>query len=302
MLRCLRRRSKPQGFRLGAARFVSGRINAGLVDSVQESRGAKDHDETCDSRPYAAGRDGAPAAPKAAGNDWCRGERWGSDRQGVCDVRQFTVPAGGVLTVNAEPNGGIEVRGESRGDIHILARVVAQAETAGAGQPDRRRGQGHRRTRQGHGGRPAGLGRREGWSVSYRLAVPNVASLALQHDERRHQHPRRRGRHRLQDRQRRRQAGEPLRATSRAARATAASTSISKDRAGRGSASTSRPATAACNLRIPERYSARLETGTVNGRFNIDFPVTVQGRSTAAERRPRRRRRRRFASARTTAA
>ena len=31
-------------------------------------------------------------------------------------------------------------------------------------------------------------------------------------------------------------------------------------------------------LRIPEGYSARLETGTVNGGIDIDFPVTVQGR------------------------
>ena len=32
------------------------------------------------------------------------------------------------------------------------------------------------------------------------------------------------------------------------------------------------------HLRIPEHYSAHLETGTVNGGLNIDFPVTVQGR------------------------
>lgn len=31
-------------------------------------------------------------------------------------------------------------------------------------------------------------------------------------------------------------------------------------------------------LTLPERYSAELETGTVNGRVSIDFPVTVQGR------------------------
>ena len=31
-------------------------------------------------------------------------------------------------------------------------------------------------------------------------------------------------------------------------------------------------------MSIPSNYSARLETGTVNGRLNIDFPVTVQGR------------------------
>jgi DUF4097 and DUF4098 domain-containing protein YvlB len=31
-------------------------------------------------------------------------------------------------------------------------------------------------------------------------------------------------------------------------------------------------------IRIPEQYSARLEAGTVNGGFEIDFPLTVQGR------------------------
>jgi len=31
-------------------------------------------------------------------------------------------------------------------------------------------------------------------------------------------------------------------------------------------------------IRIPEQYSARLEAGTLNGGFDIDFPLTVQGR------------------------
>jgi DUF4097 and DUF4098 domain-containing protein YvlB len=31
-------------------------------------------------------------------------------------------------------------------------------------------------------------------------------------------------------------------------------------------------------LRIPEEYSARLETSTVNGGVDVDFPVTMQGR------------------------
>ena len=32
--------------------------------------------------------------------------------------------------------------------------------------------------------------------------------------------------------------------------------------------------------RVPENYSARVETGTVNGGVNTDFPVTVQGKIT----------------------
>jgi DUF4097 and DUF4098 domain-containing protein YvlB len=31
------------------------------------------------------------------------------------------------------------------------------------------------------------------------------------------------------------------------------------------------------DLRVPEHYNAHLETGTVNGGINVDFPVTVQG-------------------------
>ena len=31
-------------------------------------------------------------------------------------------------------------------------------------------------------------------------------------------------------------------------------------------------------LRLPEDYSARLETGTVNGGVDVDFPITVRGR------------------------
>jgi DUF4097 and DUF4098 domain-containing protein YvlB len=30
-------------------------------------------------------------------------------------------------------------------------------------------------------------------------------------------------------------------------------------------------------LSVPENYSANLQTGTVNGSVNVDFPVTVQG-------------------------
>jgi len=32
-------------------------------------------------------------------------------------------------------------------------------------------------------------------------------------------------------------------------------------------------------LRIPDNYSAHLETGTVNGGVNIDYPMTAQQRS-----------------------
>src|SRR5690349_19537610 len=70
------------------------------------------------------------AQRRAAGGDWCAEQNWGNDRQGFCEVREYTVPASGsALTVDASPNGGIWVEGSSRGDIVVQARVVATAAT-----------------------------------------------------------------------------------------------------------------------------------------------------------------------------
>jgi DUF4097 and DUF4098 domain-containing protein YvlB len=44
--------------------------------------------------------------------------------------------------------------------------------------------------------------------------------------------------------------------------------------AGLDAETTNGPAT----LAIPDGYSARLETGTVNGPMRVDFPITLQGR------------------------
>src|SRR5215207_691611 len=112
-------------------------------------------------------------------DDWCSQDRWGRDRAGVCEIREFTVAAtGGTLEVSGT-NGGISVEGESRGDVRILAKVVATAETqqrakmiADAVQLaptlDRVQADG-----------PRNLQNREGWSVSYRISVPRALNLSL---------------------------------------------------------------------------------------------------------------------------
>ena len=122
----------------------------------------------------------AAAPQQTAGDDWCRSERSNnSDRENVCEVRQFTVVAAGTMTVNAEPNGGIQVDGGPRGDIQVQAKVVAQAETQARAKQiaDAVRVTATPSDVSADG--PSGLGRREGWSVSYRLAVPTVSMLSL---------------------------------------------------------------------------------------------------------------------------
>jgi hypothetical protein len=219
----------------------------------------------------------AAAQPPAA-NDWCRSERNNnSDRESVCDVRQFTVVAAGTMTVNAEPNGGIQVDGGPRGDILVQAKVVAQAESQARARqiadaikvnatPDNVSADG-----------PTGLGRREGWSVSYRLAVPTVSMLSLKTTN---------GGITIRDVDgdvefRTVNGGVKLTNLAGDVKGRTSNGGIDVDLEGpgwKGEGLDVETNNGGVHLRIPEQYSAHLETGTVNGGLNIDFPVTVQGR------------------------
>src|SRR5262245_1617004 len=71
---------------------------------------------------------GVAAQQRGGNDDWCRSEQSG-DRGRACVVREFTVPAtAGTLAVSGT-NGGITVEGEGRGDVRILARISANADT-----------------------------------------------------------------------------------------------------------------------------------------------------------------------------
>jgi hypothetical protein len=222
---------------------------------------------------------GSAAAQRASSSDeWCRDENWGDDRRGFCEVREYTVPAAGaLLSVDAAPNGGIEVDGSARGDILVRARVVGTARTeeearAIVGQvqivatADRINADG-----------PRGLGRREGWHVSYRLAVPIATPLSLRTTnggvtvDRVESHVEIttvNGGIKLS-----RMAGDVEGRTTNGG--------VDVDLEGRtwqGTGLDVQTTNGGVKLRIPDGYSAHLEAGTNNGGVNIDFPVTVYGR------------------------
>jgi hypothetical protein len=218
-----------------------------------------------------------PRAQQAT-QDWCRGESWGNDREGACEVRELTVMSGAaVLSVDAAPNGGISVAGGPRGDILVRAKVIATAETEQRAReilsavrvdaaPDKVSADG-----------PRDLPRRESWHVSYELAVPTQTSLSLtttnggisiREVEGRIEFRTVNGGVKLSG-----LAGEVTGRTSNGG--------VDVELEGptwRGTGLDVETNNGGVRLRIPEQYSARLETGTVNGGFNIDFPITAQGR------------------------
>jgi DUF4097 and DUF4098 domain-containing protein YvlB len=119
------------------------------------------------------------AAQGQAADDWCRNEGQGGDRESVCEVREFTVAAtAGTLEVQGT-NGGIQVTGETRGDVHVAARIVARAATDARAREIASAVVLNPTSERVEAEGPRNLGDGEGWSVSYRLAVPRVLDLSL---------------------------------------------------------------------------------------------------------------------------
>ena len=209
--------------------------------------------------------------------DWCDDNNSGDDRARHNEVRPFAVPASGAtLNVDASPNGGIKVEGESRGDIQVQACVTATAETAEQARALAQRVEVVATTERVSATGPQNLNRREGWSVSYRLTVPNKTSLALRSTN---------GGISLTDvdgdiQFRTVNGGVNLARVAGNVRGRTSNGGIDVELEGatwNGQGLEVETENGGVRMSIPANYSARLETGTVNGRMNVDFPVTVQG-------------------------
>jgi hypothetical protein len=220
--------------------------------------------------------DAAAQQPRVIEDDeWCRGSHSGNEGEEYCEVREYTLDARDRLSVDATPNGGISVEGWDRNEILVRAKVHARARSeSDAVEMSREIDIGVGSTIEADGPR---TGRNEGWSVSFRIYVPTNTSLDLKstnggigitdvygdiefkttnggvHLER--------------------LAGDVY------GRTTNGSLKIVLDGSGwEGDGMDVRTTNGGVRVTIPENYNAHLETGTVNGSFQIDFPVTVSGR------------------------
>jgi hypothetical protein len=205
---------------------------------------------------------------------WCH--EGGSDhRARHCEVREVTLPARGRIEVDAHPNGGIDVEGWDKEEIQLQVKVVAQAPS----EPEAKKlatqveveTTGIIRVR---GPRTRG---KNGWWASFRLKVPAQSNLSLETQN---------GGIGIED-----VAGEiEFRTTNGGVELKGIGGNVhgkttngglrvhleGKTWAGRGL--DVETTNGGVKLMIPEGYSAELETGTTNGRIDVGFPVTVQGR------------------------
>lgn len=214
-----------------------------------------------------------PAALAGQGSEWCESEYREDDR--YCEVREYTLDAVGSLEVDAAPNGGIEVVAWDRDEVRVVAKVVG-------------RGSSEARAREIADEVEIDLGRvvradgprtrrREGWWVSYRIQVPSRYDLWLESTNGGLTVRGVSGSLRLQTTN----GGVRLDAVGGDVRARTTNGGMRVRLAGDrwdGEGLEATTTNGGVVLEVPDGYSAHLETGTRNGGFRIDFPVTVSGR------------------------
>jgi hypothetical protein len=196
-------------------------------------------------------------------------------RRVACQIREETV-SGSTLTVNASPNGGIQVRGWDRSDTQVRYKVTAwadtQAEADALAAAVRVSTSGGRIEADG----PARNGD-ENWAVSFELQVPRDANLTLDT---------RNGGISIEDfrgtaRFDARNGGITLSNVGGDIRGETVNGGVNVTLSGDrwdGAGLDVETRNGGVRMAVPANYSAQLETGTVNGGMRVDFPVTVQGR------------------------
>ena len=219
------------------------------------------------------------SAQRSMGGDLScnRGRWWDRDNERACMITEKTIAAvSGVLNIDGRTNGGISVIGTSRRDILVRAMIQANARTESRAQELVDAVTVHM-----DGGRIYAEGpdsrNREGWSVEYEVEVPAHSDLDL----------------------RAYNGGIEVGGVTGVLRMETLNGGIHLDAVGgdvvaettnggvhvtldgdhwQGKGLDATTTNGGVHVSVPRDYNAHLETGTVNGGVDIDFPVTVQGK------------------------
>ena len=210
----------------------------------------------------------------------CNENSWYNDRLvGNCEIREQTLEmSGGPISVDGRQNGGVSVKGWDRNQVLVRARVQTGAPTAEeakalSGQI-RIEVSGAKIFASGPEGR-----KDYNWNVSYEVFVPRRADLSVETHN---------GGIAIADVNGRidfsaMNGGVVLKRVGGAVHGSTTNgglvIELSGDRWDGESLDVS-TTNGGVIMSVPENYSAHLQTGTVNGSVNVDFPVNVQGRLT----------------------
>jgi len=209
----------------------------------------------------------------------CRENNYYNDRLvSNCEIREQTLAASGAIAIDGRQNGGISVKGWDQGQILVRARVQAGAPTAAEAEALGKQVRIETSGAKIHATGPENK-RDYHWDVSYEVFVPRRSDVSLETHN---------GGIAIADVNGKidftaLNGGVVLKRVGGAVRGSTTNGGLaivlSGDRWDGESMDVS-TTNGGVSMSVPENYSAHIETGTVNGGVNTEFPVTVKGEMT----------------------
>lgn len=217
-------------------------------------------------------------AQQKGGTLTCRENSWFNDRLEVnCEIREQTLAmSGSPIAIDGRQNGGISVKGWDQNQVLVRARVQTAASTAAEAAELARQIRIETSGAKIFASGPE-TRRNYNWAVSYEVFVPRRADLALETHNGGISISEVNGKIDFNALN----GGVVLKKVGGAVRGSTTNGGLIVELSGDrwdGETLDVRTTNGGVVMSVPENYSAKLETGTVNGSINVDFPVTVQGR------------------------
>lgn len=203
--------------------------------------------------------------------------RRGGEDDAWCEVRETVLPSVPRLDVDGGANGGVSVHGWDRDEIRVRARVFARDRW----EPERGRRIADEVRLLADGGSLRAEGpstaRGTSWGVSWEVWAPRATDVDVRARNGGIALEGLRGTIRFETLN----GGVRLEDLAGDVRGETRNGGLDVGLAGErweGAGLDVRTLNGGVALRVPESYSARLVTGTVNGGLDVDFPITVRGR------------------------
>jgi len=213
---------------------------------------------------------------KGKDKDWfgCN-DGWNNQRLvNHCQMKEQTIAASDI-SVDGRMNGGVSIKGWERNEVLIRARIQTAAPSQAAAEELARQIKVETGDAKIFATGPDNQ-KDSWWSVSYEIFVPQRSNVSVKTHN---------GGISFSDVNGRLEfsalnGGVNLRHVGGSVRGSTTNGGVNVELSGNrwdGEALDVRTTNGGVSLSIPGNYSAHLETGTVNGRISVDFPITMQG-------------------------
>lgn len=195
-----------------------------------------------------------------------------------CEIREQTLAPSGAIAVDGRQNGGVTVKGWDQNQVFVRARVQTGAPTESEAEALAKQ-----ITIETGGNKIFAAGpdsqRNYHWDVSYEVFVPRRSDVSIETHNGGIVVAEVNGRIEFTAVN----GGVVLRKVGGTVRGGTTNGGLIVELSGDhwdGETLDVKTTNGGIVMSVPENYSAHLETGTVNGGLNVDFPVNVQGRIT----------------------